>query len=363
MNRENLWAAIERYRIPIGLLVLVVILRPLVSLPFMLGFGSIAATILIWMLFVAAFNLLFGYTGLLSFGHAMFLGFGMYAVAIGLSGHGPAPQIPFVLATAIGIGVAALVGYLLGRLTVRKGEIYFAFLTLAVAQAVYFIANRDPWGLTGGSNGISKGAQPVWVDAYRGQLQVVFAGLEIDWYWAVAAVFFVAMVALWQIVRSPFGRSLIAVRENEPLARAMGVDTYRYKVHAFTLSAGFSALAGALLAVNNHGSSIERLAVQTSGDVVLMAVLGGTRFFFGPVAGAFIWEFLADYLSGFGTLHLPLASVPLVSIDLSGILSYWAFFLGAMFVVVVLVSPRDGLWGYVRAIGHAVADRVREVSR
>ena len=363
MNRETVRAAIERYRIPLGLLALVVILRPLVSLPFMLGFGSIASTILIWMVFVAAFNLLFGYTGLLSFGHAMFLGFGMYAVAIGVSGHGPAPEIPFALAAAIGIGVAALVGYLLGRLTVRKGEIYFAFLTLAVAQAVYFVANRDPWGLTGGSNGISKGAQPTWVEAYRGQLQVVIAGFEIDWYWAVAAVFLVAMVALWQIVRSPFGRSLIAVRENEPLARAMGINTFRYKVYSFVFSAGFSALAGALLAVNNHGSSIERLAVQTSGDVVLMAVLGGTRFFFGPVAGVFIWEFLSDYLSSFGTLHLPFAEFAVLSVDLSGILSYWAFFLGAMFVVVVLLSPRDGLWGYVRTLADTVADRVREVVR
>ncbi|MFC4406653.1 branched-chain amino acid ABC transporter permease [Haloarchaeobius iranensis] len=332
-----------RYRVPVGLVLVVVLLRPVISNPLLLGYEAVAATILIWMVFVAAFNLLFGYAGLLSFGHAMFLGFGMYAAAIGVSGRAGAPQLPFPVAAAIGIAVAATVGYLLGRLTVEKGEIYFAFLTLAVAQAVEFTANRNPLNLTGGSNGVTQNVLPGFVESTRGQLVVVFGGLEVDWYWFVSAVFLVSMLALWQIVRSPFGRSLVAIRENGDLARAMGIDTTRYKVQAFTISAAFSALAGSVLMVDRYGASQETLSVITSGDTVLMAVLGGVRYFFGPIAGVFVWQFAEEFLNEFEVLHLGFTSV-----DLSGVLTHWQFFLGALFVVLVVVAPLEGIWGYLR---------------
>lgn len=352
-----------RYRVPIGLLVLVLLLRPVVGLPFMLGIESVAPAILIMMLFVAAFNLLFGYTGLLSFGHAMFFGFGMYASAIAMSGHGAAPELPFFVGAVIGIAIAALVGYLLGRLTVGKGEIYFAFLTLAAAQAVFFISTRDPYGLTGGSNGISQGAQPTWIESFRGQLRITliewpesllstFGWLD-DWYLLVGVVFLGAMLVLWQIVRSPFGRTLVAIRENEALARAMGVNTARYKVWAFTFSGGFSALAGVLMSVNNHGASQAWLSITTSGDTVLMAVLGGIHYFFGAIMGAFVWEFASGYLTDFGVLNLGI-----VSFDLSRELSHWQFLLGALFVVVVVVSPTDGLWGYLRSLATRLGKHV-----
>ncbi|NHN40948.1 branched-chain amino acid ABC transporter permease [Halorubellus sp. JP-L1] len=359
---------VGRYRVPIGLVLFVLLLRPVVALPFMLGFESIASTILILVLFVAAFNLLFGYTGLLSFGHAMFFGFGMYGAAIAMSGHGPAPELPFLVGATVGVAIAALVGYGLGRLTVGKGEIYFAFLTLAAAEAVYFVANRDPLGLTGGSDGISGGAQPGWVESFRGELTVTLvewpdpilevAGWLDDWYLLVGIVFLLGMGALWQIVRSPFGRSLIAIRENENLARAMGIDTARYKVWAFTFSGAFSAVAGALMAINNHGASQEWLGVYTSGDTVLMAVLGGVHYFFGAVAGVFVWEFVADYLTDFAVIDLGF-----VAFDVSRELSHWQFLLGAVFVVIVLVSPNDGIWGYVRAYVGRATRRVLEVVR
>ncbi|WP_227134337.1 branched-chain amino acid ABC transporter permease [Halorubellus salinus] len=359
---------VGRYRIPIGLVLFVLLLRPVVALPFLLGFESVATTILIIVLFVAAFNLLFGYTGLLSFGHAMFFGFGMYGAAIAMSGHGPAPELGFLVGAVVGVALAAFVGYTLGRLTVGKGEIYFAFLTLAAAEAVYFIANRDPFGITGGSNGISGGAQPGWIESFRGELTVtlipwpdalvdVFGWLD-DWYLLVGLVFLLAMGALWQVVRSPFGRSLIAIRENENLARAMGIDTARYKVWAFTISGAFSALAGALMAINNHGASQEWLSVFTSGDTVLMAVLGGVHYFFGAVAGVFVWEFTADYLTDFAVLDLGF-----IAVDISRELSHWQFLLGAVFVVIVLVSPNDGIWGYVRAYAARGWARIEEVLR
>ncbi|WP_435347806.1 branched-chain amino acid ABC transporter permease [Haloarchaeobius sp. HRN-SO-5] len=345
-----------RYRVPLGLLVLVLLLRPVVSHPLLLGYEAIASTILIWMVFVAAFNLLFGYAGLLSFGHAMFLGFGMYAAAIGVSGRAGAPELPFVVAAGIGVAVAATVGYLLGRLTVEKGEIYFAFLTLAVAQAVEFVANRNPLNLTGGSNGVTQDVLPGFVESTRGQLVVVLAGTEVDWYWFVSVVFLASMLALWQVVRSPFGRSLVAIRENQNLARAMGIDTTRYKIQAFTISAALSALAGAVLMVNNYGASQETLGVTTSGDTVLMAVLGGVRYFFGPIAGVFVWQFAEDFLTDFEVLDLGFASA-----DLSGVLTHWHFFLGALFVVLVVVAPLEGIWGFLRDWTRGLYGRVRGV--
>lgn len=347
-------SALHRYRIPIGLVILVVGLRPLVSHPWMLGFGQIATTMLIWMLFVAAFNLLFGYTGLLSFGHAMFLGFGAYAVAIGVSKF----ALPFVVAALAGILFASAFGYLFGRLIVHKGEIYFAMLTLAMGEAVYFVFNRNPFGLTGGSNGLTQNTLPEWVQTYRGEKSLLLGGFELDWYWAVAIVFFVCMLLLWQLLRSPFGRSLVAIRENQDLARAMGVDTERYKVMSFTFSAAFAAVAGILLEINDHGASIETFDVFTSGDAVLMAVLGGINFYFGPVTGVFVWLFTEDYLTDFEMLVLPFGSV-----DLSPILAYWSFFLGLLFVVIVIVSPKDGIWGAVRTVVFKLAERVQEVRR
>jgi branched-chain amino acid transport system permease protein len=354
-----LFDLLVRYRVPLGLVALVVFLRPLLAHPWLLDYGGVATTVLIWMLFVAAFNLLFGFTGLLSFGHAMFLGFGMYGAAIAVSMF----SLPYLVGAFAGVALAAGVGYLLGRLIVRKGEIYFAMLTLATAEAVYFIVNRNPFGLTGGSNGISQNALPAWIETYRGQKSLVAFGASLDWYWAVAVVFLLSMLVLWQLLRSPFGRSLVAVRENEELARAMGVDTDRYKVASFTVSGAFAAVAGALLEITNQGAAIETFAALTSGNAVLMAVLGGVNHFFGPVAGVFVWRFAEEYLTDFETLVLPLSEVPLVTVELAGVLSYWRFFLGALFVVVVLVSPKEGVWGAVLGVAGRVRDRLAEVVR
>ena len=362
-------SAVESYRIPIGLVVLVVLLRPVVSSDLLLGYNAIASKMLIMMLFVAAFNLLFGFTGLLSFGHAMFLGFGLYIPAIVVkNGLWVLPQqgnLTFFVGVGIALLAVAVYSYLLGQLIVGMGEIYFALLTLAFAQAIYFIVLRDPEGpngngLTGGSNGLSQGTLPDFVVQTRGRISIEAFGLSADWYWVVGTVFLLGMLALWQIVRSPFGRSLIAIRENEQLARAMGVDTKRYKVWSVTLSGLFSALAGILLAVQNTGVSIENLNVFTSGDTVLMAVLGGVNYFFGPVAGAFAWLFAEDFLADFEVWHVPTAGTAVVSVDLGPALQFWQFFLGALFVVVVLFAPEEGVWGYVRAVVGRLKHRLED---
>jgi branched-chain amino acid transport system permease protein len=338
---DRLW----RYRVPLGLVALVVLLRPVVAHPWFLGFEQIATTMLVWMLFVAAWNLLFGFTGLLSFGHAMFFGFGMYGVAVAMS----RLDLPFLAGAVGGVLLAAVVGNLLGRLIVEKGEIYFAMLTLAVGQAVFFVVNRDPYGLTGGSNGITGETLPPWVETFRGEKTLtVLPSFANDFYYLVAVVFLLCMLGLWQLLRSPFGRTLIAIRENEPLASAMGVDTTRYKVASFTVSGALAAVAGVLLELNDGAASLATFGVLTSGDAVLMAILGGVHYFFGPVTGVFVWFAAEDYLTDFTLLQLPLAEFPLVAVDVSGVLQFWRFGLGAIFVLVVLLSPTDGVYGLVR---------------
>jgi branched-chain amino acid transport system permease protein len=347
-------AMLRRYKVPIGAVVLVLLVRPVVSMDLFLGYGTIANTILIWMLFAASFNLLLGYTGLLSFGHAMFLGTGAYVTAIGLARF----DAPFVLSAVVALALAGAIAYLIGRITVQKGEIYFAMLTLAFGTTLHFIANANPGGLTGGTTGIA-GASPTWIETQRGLKSVTFGGFQFDWHFLVAAAVLAGLLVLWQLVRSPFGRTLIAVRENEELARAMGINTYRYKLWAFTLSGIIAAYAGTLIEINNAGATLSLLTVVTSGDVILMTVLGGSNYFFGPLAGAFIWLFSEDYLTDFETLVLPLRELPLVTVELSGVLAYWQFFLGLIFVIAVLVAPREGVWGLLRGGVETIYQKLR----
>jgi branched-chain amino acid transport system permease protein len=342
---------IRTLRVPAGLVAIGLLIRPFLGLT--IGSEQIATTILIWMLFAASFNLLFGYVGLLSFGHAMFLGTGVYVTAIGISVFG----LPFSLLTLLGIVIASALAYAIGRITVRYGEIYFAMLTLAFAMGIHFIVNSNPYGLTGGSDGLRSGTTPEWITSFRGQRAIdvdwyvdllSLLGLEPSYYWFVAAVFVATMLLLWQVVRSPFGRTLVAIRDNEDLARAMGISTNRYKVWAFTLSGGFSAIAGALLMISNYGAAVANFGPETSANVLLMTIFGGANLFFGPLVGALSWFGVRELLQSIEVLQLPI----LGAIEIGAVVSYWQFFFGLAFVLVILVSPRDGLWGYIR--GYAV---------
>ena len=133
----------------------------------------------------------------------------------------------------------------------------------------------------------------------------------------------------------------------------------RYKVWAFTLSGVVAAYAGTILEINEQGATLSLLTVETSGDVILMTVLGGANYFFGPVAGAFVWLFAEDYLTDFEMLVLPLKEVPIVSLELAGVLAYWQFFLGLLFVIAVLIAPREGIWGLLRDSIETLYDRLR----
>ncbi len=266
-------------------------------------------------LFACAFNLMLGFTGLLSFGHAAFFGSASYISAYALKAWGLSPELALLLAT---FG-AALLGLVFGAVAIRRQGIYFAMITLALAQMVYFAAVQLPF--TGGEDGI----QGVPRNPLFG-----FIPLEdnLALYYFVLAVFLLGLFAVWRIVHSPFGQVLKAIRENEPRAISLGYQVDRYKLTAFVLSAALSGLAGGTKALVVQVASLTDVAWQMSGEVVLMTLLGGMGTVFGPAVGAGVIVTLQNYLNAFGSL------VTIVT--------------GAIFVVCVLAFRR-GILGEIQA--------------
>jgi len=238
-------------------------------------------------LFACAFNLLIGFGGLLSFGHAMFLGMAGYvcAHAAKVWGFPPAAAIALGTATAAGLGIVA------GLLAIRRQGIYFAMITLALAQMVYFFCLQAPF--THGEDGIQS--------VPRGKL-FGFLDLNNVWvlYYVVLAIFVAAFLLIYRTVHSPFGQVLKAIRENEARAISLGYDADRYKLLAFVLSATLAGLAGATKAIVFQLASLTDVHWSMSGEVVLMTLLGGMGTIFGPVIGALIIVGLQNYLAPLG---------------------------------------------------------------
>jgi branched-chain amino acid transport system permease protein len=238
-------------------------------------------------LFACAFNLLLGFGGLLSFGHAMFLGTAGYVCAHAAKVWGFPPE----LAIAAGTLASAALGALVGALAIRRQGIYFAMITLAVAQMMYFFYLQTPF--THGEDGIQ--AVP------RGMLfGVIDLSNILAMYYVVLVVFLAGFLFIHRVIHSPFGQVLKAIRENEPRAISLGYDADRYKLIAFVLSATLAGLAGALKAIVFQLASLTDVHWSMSGEVVLMTLLGGMGTIFGPVVGAFVIIALESYLSGFG---------------------------------------------------------------
>lgn len=276
-------------------------------------YPPVAMDIAAWALFAVALDLLLGYVGLLSFGHAAFWGGSAYVTGLVAIHAG----VPFPLAVLAGALFAMVLAVPIGYLSVRRSGIYFAMVTLAFAQMLYFVANQ--WSdLTGGENGLQGvpkaffGVELVETDAFY-------------FYYAALPIILLGLWAAWRIVHSPFGRVLVAIRDNPPRARALGYDVERYKVMAFVLSAGLAGLAGGVFAVSHGFVALSELHWTTSGEVVLMTVLGGIGTLWGGVVGAGIIVLLADYLASSG-------------FDGIGIVT------GTVFMVVVLLFRR-GVWG------------------
>ncbi|MGC9667852.1 branched-chain amino acid ABC transporter permease [Planosporangium sp. 12N6] len=291
-------------------LLLVVGLVVALALPWLI-YPPVALDIAAWALLAIAVDLLLGFTGLLSFGHAAFWGTAAYASGL-VALHTGAPFPVAVLAGAAAAGVlAAPIGYL----SVKRTGIYFAMVTLAFAQMVYFVANQ--WrSVTGGENGL------------QGIPRELF-GMDLSdpffFYYAALPLVLAGLFAAWRIVRSPFGRVLVAIRDNPARARALGYPVERYKLLAFVLSAVLAGLAGGLHAVGHGFAAMEDVHWTTSGKAVLMVVGGGIGTLWGSAVGAGLVVQLEDTLATAG-------------FDGVGIVT------GAVFVVVVLLFRR-GLWG------------------
>ena len=278
-------------------------------------YPPVAMDIMAWALFAVALDVLLGYTGLLSFGHAAFWGGSAYATGLVALHTG----VPFPLAVLAGAVFAMLIALPIGYLSVRASGIYFAMVTLAFAQMLYFVANQ--WrSVTGGENGLQA-------------IPRNFFGVEVVesqpfyFYYAALPIVLAGMWLAWRIVHSPFGRVLTAIRDNPSRARALGYDVQRYKVMAFVQSAGLAGLAGGLFAISHGFASLQELYWTTSGKVVLIAVLGGIGTLWGGTIGAGLLISLEDWLASSGFEGI-------------GIIT------GAVFIVVVLAFRR-GIWGTV----------------
>ena len=238
-------------------------------------------------LFACAFNLLLGFGGLLSFGHAMFLGTAGYLSAQTAKVLGFPPELAILTGTA----ASAALGVVVGALAIRRQGIYFAMITLAIAQMMYFFYVQAPF--THGEDGIQ--AVP------RGRL---FGFIDLSqplvMYFTVLVIFVASFLLIYRIIHSPFGQVLKAIRENEPRAISLGYDADRYKLLAFVLSATLAGLAGAVKAIVFQLASLTDVHWTMSGEVVLMTLLGGMGTIFGPVVGAFVIVTLENYLAGFG---------------------------------------------------------------
>lgn len=282
--------------------------------PLLMPYQSLAINILIYGLFAVGFNLLFGYTGLLSFGHAAFFGVGAYTAGILIS-QGIAP---WWLAIPVAVVMGCLVALVMGLLAIRTRGIYFAMVTLALSQCVYFLVYQLP--ASGGENGL-RGVNVAQISVFGLQLDLLN---PMHKYYFVFAFVAAAMWLLSRILASPFGGAIEAVRENEVRARACGFDIERTKLLSFVLSAGFCALAGALNAIHLSSVPIETLDYATSGMVVMLCLLGGMGTYFGPFVGAALFLLIQDFASNW-TEH-------------------WQLLVGAIFVLFVLFFPK-GVWG------------------
>ncbi len=272
--------------------------------------------ILCFALFAAAFNLVLGYAGLLSFGHAAFFGGAAYVAAHAAK----VWQLPFELAVLAGTAFAALLGLAFGTLAIRRHGIYFAMITLALAQMIYFMAVQMPF--TGGEDGIQ--AVP------RGYLLGIVDLRNITaMYYTVLGGTVLGLVIIWRTVNSPFGHILSAIRENETRVTSLGLKPERYKLIAFTLSATLSGFAGSLKAIAFQLASLVDVTWHMSGEVILMTLLGGMGTLIGPIVGASIVVGLEHFLS---TSGLPIT-----------------FIIGLFFVVCVMMFRR-GVFGELKAL-------------
>jgi branched-chain amino acid transport system permease protein len=270
-----------------SLVLTLVLLALAVAAPFLL-YPVFVMKALCFALFACAFNLLIGYVGLLSFGHAAYFGTAAYITAHVVKIWGMEPLAGILIGTA----VAAALGAVFGFLAIRRQGIYFAMVTLALAQMVYFVAVQAKF--TGGEDGIQAVPQ-------GHLLGVIDLSQPLAMYYFVLAVFLVGFGVIYRTIHSPFGQVLKAIRESEPRAISLGYKTDQYKLIAFILSATLAGLAGSTKSLVFQLASLTDVEWQMSGQVVLMTLVGGLGTVFGPVVGAFVYVTMENYLAQYGS--------------------------------------------------------------
>jgi branched-chain amino acid transport system permease protein len=306
--------------------VVILALLPLLVEPYhivLLSYG------LVFAIAALGFNLLLGYTGLLSFGHSAYFGVGAYAVAFIVKYLGIVSMEAFLLG---GIAASALVAALFGLLCVRYTRIFFGILTMALSQVLWSLAFKFFW-VTGGTDGLRVPTPTllgglVSMPAGRGADKQAF--LAYRYYYYVLAVFAIGVAVMWVIVHSPFGKALQAIRDNETRAEFVGVQVWHYRWVAFMISGIFTGLAGALWVPLNGLTTPDILHWTFSGEMVFFTVLGGFQTFLGPVVGAVVFNYLKTFAVGYTV--------------------YWQLFLGVVLVVLVLALPA-GIVGTASRLG------------
>jgi branched-chain amino acid transport system permease protein len=307
---KSFFQLIARHRVLASSLLLMIF-------PFIMPYEALAINILIFGLFAMGFNLLFGYMGLLSFGHAAFLGIGSYLTGISIVHY----ALPWGTAILVGVIGAAIGGLIMGFLAIRTRGIYFSMVTLALGQIVFYCFYKAE-SLTGGENGL----RGVRVDSFN------ILGMPVDFLNPLVKyyiILFFVVIAIWLISRilsSPLGAVMEAIRENEKRAAACGFDVARTKLLVFVLSAAICGLAGSLRALHLSIVPIDSLHYLQSGQAVMMSILGGMGTFFGPFVGAAVMLYLEDVVT---TLT-----------------KHWMAVIGLIFMFFVLFFPK-GIWGTI----------------
>ena len=309
----------------------------LIAAPFVLPYLDFTPTtmsrIVVWGLFGIGFDILFGFTGLLSFGQSAFYGTGGMVAAYLLTSVG----FPHVLTSVvIGTIVAAIVGYLVGLIALRRTGIYFAMITVAIAEVFYFVEFNPLSEYTGGENGLPGVPTPTF------PLGFTTIHFNTDWslYTFFAFWYFIGIVIALRIVRSPVGAVLNAIRDNPLRAAAVGHNVHGYKLTAFVIAAAYAGFAGGLLGVLQGFMPPEAFTFDTSGQLVIQTAIGGTGTLFGPLVGAMVWLYLSDFFQN--TLHLG---------------ATWKLVLGVVFVLLVCFLRR-GLIGGIRDLGDFLIGRL-----
>jgi branched-chain amino acid transport system permease protein len=318
-------------KLPRELVLYVVLVAIVAVLPLFGAYPVFVMKVMCYALFACAFNLLIGFTGLLSFGHAAFLGGAAYAAGHALKVWG----FPTELGLLVGVVAGAVLGLVMGMLAIRRSGIYFSMITLALAQMLYFFFLQA--GFTGGEDGLQS--------VPRGKLLgLVDLQSDITLYYVVLAIFIVSFLLIFRTVHSPFGQVLKAIRENEARATSLGYDTARFKLLAFVLSAALAGLAGATKTLVLGFATLSDAHWSTSGLVILMVLMGGMGTMLGPILGAFVVVALENKVGDIGMFFGRVTGIEWFN----GLGEAVTIVIGLIFVVCVM-SFRRGIVGELNA--------------